>query len=47
MIREAVDAYLGEDRPDVHGALDDTFGTVPKLTVPSRDEWERDSDPRR
>ena len=31
MIREAVDAYLAEDRPDVQAALDDTFGTLPDL----------------
>jgi hypothetical protein len=45
MIREAVDAYLADDRPDVQAALDDTFGTLPDLTVPGRDEWDRDTDP--
>jgi hypothetical protein len=39
MIREAVDAYLAEDRPDVDAALDESFGAVPDLSVPSRDEW--------
>jgi hypothetical protein len=43
MIREAVDAYLGDDRPDTQAALDETFGTLPELELPSRDEWERDS----
>lgn len=47
MIREAVDAYLTEDRPDALGALDETFGTLPNLELPSRDEWDRDPDPGR
>jgi predicted transcriptional regulator len=47
MIREAVDAYLIDDRPDVQAALDETFGALPDLAVPNRDEWERGSDPRR
>ena len=47
MIREAVDAYLAEDRPDVQGALDETFGTIPDLELPSRDEWDRGADPGR
>lgn len=47
MIREAVDAYLIEDRPDTDAALDETFGTLPDLELPSRDEWERGADPRR
>ena len=47
MIREAVDAYLADDRPDVQAALDDTFGALPDLEVPSRDEWDHDPDPAR
>lgn len=47
MIREAVDAYLAADRPDVQAALDETFGTLPDLELPNRDEWDRDADPRR
>jgi predicted DNA-binding protein len=47
MIREAVDAYLVDDRPDAQAALDETFGTLPDLDVPSRDEWDRDADPGR
>lgn len=47
MIREAVDVYLANDRPDVQAALDDTFGTLPDLELPSRDEWDRDADPSR
>ena len=47
MIREAVDAYLADKGPEAQGALDETFGTLPKLELPSRDEWDRDSDPGR
>ena len=39
MIREAVDAYLADDRPDADQALDESFGTLPALAIPSRDEW--------
>ena len=41
MIREAVDVYLADGEPDVQAALDDTFGTIPDLAVPPRDEWDR------
>jgi Ribbon-helix-helix domain len=47
LIREAVDAYLADDRRDTDAALDETFGTLPDLSLPSRDEWEPDADPRR
>jgi predicted DNA-binding protein len=47
LIREAVDAYLADDRADVDAALDETFGTLPDLELPSRDEWDRGADPRR
>ena len=47
MIREAVDAYLADDRPDVEVLLDETFGTLPGLETPGRDEWERGADPGR
>lgn len=47
MIREAVDAYLAEDRPDPDAALDDAFGALPELELPSRDEWADGEDPRR
>ena len=47
MIREAVDAYLAGDRPDPDAALDDAFGALPDLDVPSRDEWVDGEDPGR
>jgi predicted DNA-binding protein len=47
MIREAVDAYLVDDRPDAESALDETFGSLPGLELPSRDEWDRDPAPAR
>jgi predicted DNA-binding protein len=40
LVREAVDAYLAV-MPDADVALDQTFGALPDLVVPSRDEWER------
>lgn len=40
VIREAVDEYLAE-APDADQAMQETFGTLPDLTVPSRDEWDR------
>ena len=45
LIREAVEAYLAEDTVDLEAALDETFGTLPELELPSRDEWERGADP--
>lgn len=47
MIREAVDAYLASDRTDPEAALEETFGTLPDIELPSRDEWDRGADPRR
>ena len=40
LIREAVDRYL-ESTPDARTALDETFGSLPDLDVPARDEWDR------
>jgi hypothetical protein len=42
LIREAVDAYLTDDRPDTDAALDESFGALPDLIAPSRDEWATD-----
>lgn len=47
MIREAVDQYLADDRSDLVAALDETFGILPELELPDRDEWNRDPDPGR
>ena len=47
MIREAVDVYLADDQPDPDEALNETFGTLPDLELPSRDEWERGANPGR
>lgn len=41
VVREALDAYLSGDRPDPAAAFAATFGVLPELTVPSRDEWDR------
>ena len=40
-IREALEAYLTDDRPDATAALHATFGALPKLATPPRDEWKR------
>lgn len=39
LVREALDAYL-ERSPGVEAALEATFGALPDLRVPSRDEWD-------
>lgn len=41
LIRAAVDAYLDRPVVDRQHALDATFGSMPGLSVPSRDEWDR------
>jgi hypothetical protein len=41
VIRDAIDAYLASAGPDPEEALSSTFGSMPGLTVPSRDEWDR------
>ena len=41
IVREAVDLYLGEARPDARATLDTTFGGAAGLEVPNRAEWKR------
>jgi hypothetical protein len=41
LVRRAVDAYLVRAAPDAGEALAATFGALPGLEVPSRDEWDR------
>ena len=41
LVREAVDAYLADRPADPVTALNSTYGALPKLEVPSRDEWDR------
>jgi len=41
VVREAVDAYLADRSAEAGQALDSTFGALPRLTVPGRDEWDR------
>jgi hypothetical protein len=41
VVRDAVDAYVAADvSSDRQTILDRTFGSIPDLEVPSRDEWE-------
>lgn len=37
---------VAEERVDVDAALGETFGTLPDLEPPSRNEWERRANPR-
>jgi len=41
VIRDAVDRYLQLRSADPSPALDETFGALPDLEIPSRDEWDR------
>ena len=41
LVREALDAYLANRGADPTQALDSTYGALPSLKVPSRDEWDR------
>lgn len=41
VVREAVDAHVAQAAPDLQDVLDDTFGSIPDLTVPAREEWDR------
>ena len=43
VVRDAIDAYMARDlarSADIQAVLDRTFGSIPDLEVPSRDEWE-------
>lgn len=42
LVREAVDAYLGNEEPGaIDAAFDAAFGSSPGLEVPAREEWDR------
>lgn len=41
LVRAAVDVYLETEGSTPTDALRSTFGTMPELEVPSRDEWDR------
>lgn len=41
IVREALERYLDSSGPNAEAALASTFGTMPGLAVPPRDEWER------
>jgi hypothetical protein len=40
VIRDAIDRYLAEARPGLGEALAASYGRLPDLEVPSRDEWD-------
>jgi len=41
LVREALDAYLADRSGEAASALDSTFGALPRLDVPNRNEWNR------
>jgi len=41
VVREAVDAYVAQAPPELEVVLDETFGSIPDLQVPARNEWDR------
>lgn len=41
VVRMALDDFLEEQAPDPEMALTSTFGAVPDIEPPSRDEWDR------
>lgn len=41
VVRQAVDEYLDRSALDLQSALEASFGSMPDLEVPSRDEWDR------
>jgi hypothetical protein len=40
VVRDAVESYLDAVAPPCGPALDETFGKLPRLDVPSREEWD-------
>jgi predicted DNA-binding protein len=40
VVREAMDRYLAESEPDLEETLAASFGSMPNLQVPSRNEWD-------
>jgi len=41
IVREALDQYLIDAAADLDSTLGESFGALPDLTVPDRDEWTR------
>jgi len=41
VVRQAVDEYLDRSALDLQSALEASFGSMPDLEVPSREEWDR------
>lgn len=41
LVRRALDTFLAAERPSPGSALAATFGALPRLSVPDRDEWDR------
>ncbi len=43
LIRAAIDKFLSRERSplELEGALDETYGALPDIMAPDRDEWDR------
>ena len=41
VVRAAVDAYVAQAPGDPEAVLDQTFGSIPGLQMPTRGEWDR------
>jgi hypothetical protein len=41
VVREAVDAHIAREPRDLAQVLDESFGSLPDIEVPPRDEWDR------
>jgi len=41
VVREAVDAYVAQEPPNLDVVLDETFGSMPDFEIPERSEWDR------
>ncbi|MGH9196999.1 MAG: CopG family transcriptional regulator [Acidimicrobiia bacterium] len=43
VIREAIEAFLTRKsrRAEIEAHLEQTVGSIPRISVPSRDEWDR------
>jgi hypothetical protein len=41
IVRRALDRYLEQETPDPSASLEETFGSIPDVEPPSRDEWDR------
>jgi predicted transcriptional regulator len=41
VVREAVDAYVGRESPNLQGTLDESFASLPDFEAATRSDWDR------